>query len=186
MGFYTTRKGHPTYREAAQIATPDSHVPDVTPTVREARVSVSGAILPGPHGAARMDVIEVNNTVLKSITSGLDPPVRPPLCNELWRRNRGDAHCSVGVRARAGYSPALQRCPVAHFILQRTVGEAAPRSSLRQIMHVGERVGPASAVVRLEWLTWLHSPQRLGAAWRLGQRNSKLFAPSCSCLCGDF
>ena len=124
--------------------------------------------------------------MLKSITSGLDPPVRPPLCNELWRRNRGDAHCSVGVRARAGYSPALQRCPVAHFILQRTVGEAAPRSSLRQIMHVGERVGPASAVVRLEWLTWLHSPQRLGAAWRLGQRNSKLFAPSCSCLCGDF
>ena len=119
--------------------------------------------------------IEVNNTVLKSITSGLDPPVRPPLCNELWRRNRGDAHCSVGVRARAGYSPALQRCPVAHFILQRTVGEAAPRSSLRQIMHVGERVGPASAVVRLEWLTWLHSPQRLGAAWRLGQRLFETF-----------
>ena len=38
------------------------------------------------------------------------------------------------------------------------------------------RKGPASVTVRLEWLMWLHSPQRLGAAWRLGQRNLNLRA----------
>ena len=55
------------------------------------------------------------------------------------------------------------------------MGEAAPRPSLRQIMmHVGEN-GPASVEVRLEWLMWLRSPQRLGAAWRLGQRLFETF-----------
>ena len=51
----------------------------------------------------------------------------------------------------------------------------SPSEGARQIMmHVGEN-GPASVEVRLEWLMWLRSPQRLGAAWRLGQRLFETF-----------